>query len=216
LAKGGVQIRSTTKAFKKVPVPQTGHFFDEKPTRSSEKAISQLNRQAVDWSTAVHLVDSNALIVCFWRDSPQWARASFLTRFLVHTQRRTTVDGTPLDEWSARSRDLYLTTHNNQNKQTSLARRDSNPVSVDERPQSYALDRTATGTGSTVIQKPKYVYDVESGGIITGRGKLKFLYKNLSQCNTVHHDPAWTTPKFNLSLRDKGQATNCTRTQVLT
>jgi len=29
--------------------------------------------------------------VCFWRDSPQWARASSFTRFLDHTQRRTTV-----------------------------------------------------------------------------------------------------------------------------
>jgi len=28
--------------------------------------------------------------VCFWRDSPQWARASSFTRFLDHTQRRTT------------------------------------------------------------------------------------------------------------------------------
>ena len=31
--------------------------------------------------------------------------------FLGHTQRRSTVGRTPLDEWSARRRDLYLTTH---------------------------------------------------------------------------------------------------------
>jgi len=36
--------------------------------------------------------------VCFWRDSPQAARASSFTRFLDHTQRRTTVGRTPLDE----------------------------------------------------------------------------------------------------------------------
>ena len=30
--------------------------------------------------------------------------------FLDHTQRRTTIGRTPLDEWSARRRDLYLTT----------------------------------------------------------------------------------------------------------
>ena len=30
---------------------------------------------------------------------------------LDHTQRRSTVGRTPLDEWSARRRDLYLTTH---------------------------------------------------------------------------------------------------------
>ena len=49
---------------------------------------------------------------CFWHDSPQWARASSFTRFLDHTQRRTTVSRTPLDECSGRGRDLYLTTHN--------------------------------------------------------------------------------------------------------
>ena len=34
--------------------------------------------------------------------------------FLDHTQRRTTVGRTPLDERSARRRDLYLTTHDTQ------------------------------------------------------------------------------------------------------
>ena len=35
-------------------------------------------------------------------------------RFLYHTQRHTTVGRTPLDEWSARRRDLYLTTQQSQ------------------------------------------------------------------------------------------------------
>jgi hypothetical protein len=43
---------------------------------------------------------------CFWRDSPHWAMVSSFTRFVDHTQRRTTVGRTPLDEWSARRRDL--------------------------------------------------------------------------------------------------------------
>jgi len=69
------------------------------------------------------------LFVCFWKDSPQWAMASSFTRFLDHTQRHTTVGRTPLDEWSARRRDLYLTTHNTQNRQTSCSLWDSNPKS---------------------------------------------------------------------------------------
>ena len=36
--------------------------------------------------------------------------------FLDHTQRRTTVGRTPLDERSARRRDLYLTTHDTHNR----------------------------------------------------------------------------------------------------
>jgi hypothetical protein len=37
--------------------------------------------------------------------------------FLDHTQRRSTIGRTPLDEWSARRRDLYLTTHDTHNRQ---------------------------------------------------------------------------------------------------
>ena len=46
------------------------------------------------------------VFVCFWRNSPQWARDSSFLKFLYHTQRRTTVGRTPLDEWSASRRDL--------------------------------------------------------------------------------------------------------------
>ena len=48
-----------------------------------------------------------------------WVWILIFTRFLDHTQRRTTVGRTPLDEWPARRRDLYLTTHNNHNRQIS-------------------------------------------------------------------------------------------------
>ena len=40
--------------------------------------------------------------------------------YLDHTQRRTTVGRTPLDEWSARRRDFYLTTHDTHNRQISM------------------------------------------------------------------------------------------------
>jgi choline dehydrogenase-like flavoprotein len=39
-----------------------------------------------------------SLFVCFWCDSPQWARASSVKRFLDHTQRHTTVGRNPLEE----------------------------------------------------------------------------------------------------------------------
>ena len=44
-----------------------------------------------------------------WRCEPTRVMASSFLRFLDHTQRRTTVGRTPLDEWSARHRDLHLT-----------------------------------------------------------------------------------------------------------
>ena len=42
--------------------------------------------------------------------------ASSFSRFLDHIQRRDTVGRTPLDEWSVRRRDLYLTTYNTHNR----------------------------------------------------------------------------------------------------
>ena len=68
--------------------------------------------------------------------------------FLDHTQRRTTVGRTPLDELSARRRDLYLTTNDTHNRQTSMLPVGfETTISAGERPQTYALDRAATGTG---------------------------------------------------------------------
>ena len=47
---------------------------------------------------------------------------------------RTTVGRTPLDELSARRRDLYLTTHNTHNRQTSMSSVEFEPtLSVGER-----------------------------------------------------------------------------------
>ena len=74
--------------------------------------------------------------------APQWARASSFIRFLDHTQRRTTVGRTHLDEWSARRRDLYLTTYNTHNRQTSMPQMGFKPtIPAGEPPQIYALDR---------------------------------------------------------------------------
>jgi len=69
------------------------------------------------------------------------------SRFLDHTQRRAIVGRTSLDEWSLRRTDLYLTTHNNHNKQISMPPVGFEPTfSADERPKTYSLDRAATGT----------------------------------------------------------------------
>jgi len=60
----------------------------------------------------------------------------------------TTVGRTALDEWSARRRDLYLTTHNTHNRETSMTPVGFEPtIWAGERPQMYALDRAATETG---------------------------------------------------------------------
>jgi hypothetical protein len=58
--------------------------------------------------------------------------------FLDHTQRRTTVGKTALDERSARRRDLYLTTHDTHNRQISMPPVGFKPtISAGERPNPY-------------------------------------------------------------------------------
>ena len=60
--------------------------------------------------------------------------------FLDHTQRCTTVGRTPLDEWSARRRGVYLTTHDTHNRQISMPPVGFEPtISAGERPAAAHL-----------------------------------------------------------------------------
>jgi len=78
--------------------------------------------------------------------APQWVRTSLFMRFIDHTQRRTAFGRTPLDEWSARRRDLYLTT-----RQTSMPTVGFEPIiSAGEWQQNYALERATTGPAKVI------------------------------------------------------------------
>jgi hypothetical protein len=78
-------------------------------------------------------------------------------RFLDHTQQRTTVSRTPLDEWSDRRKDFYLTTHDTQERQTSMPPTGFESTnSAGERPHTYALDRPATRTGNSSDKWPQF------------------------------------------------------------
>ena len=102
------------------------------------------------------------IFVCLFlaRQAPLGHRASPLTSFLDHTQRRTTVGRNPMDEWSARRRDLYLTTHNTHNRQTFMPPVRFKPtISAGERPQTYALDFAAIGTGGSFLLATKIFAD---------------------------------------------------------
>jgi hypothetical protein len=82
-----------------------------------------------------------------WRCDPKRVMVSSFLRFLDHIQRRTTVSRTPLDKRSARRRDLYLTTHNTHNRQTSMPPVGFEPtISAGQRLQTFALHRAVTET----------------------------------------------------------------------
>ena len=63
--------------------------------------------------------------------------------FRDHIRRRSTVGMTPLDEWSARRRDLYLTTHDTHNRQISMPPVGfESTISAGERPVAARLLRS--------------------------------------------------------------------------
>jgi hypothetical protein len=75
----------------------------------------------------------------------------------THSTRHITIGRTPPDEWSARRRDLYLTTHNTHKRQTSIPMAGFEPtIPASERPQNHAFDHAATGIGTTSVTPSKY------------------------------------------------------------
>jgi hypothetical protein len=77
--------------------------------------------------------------------------SSSLFRGFTITLRHITFGGTPVDEGSARRRELYLTTHNIHKRQTSIPVAGFEPaVPAKERPQPHALDCGASGIGVEV------------------------------------------------------------------
>ena len=118
----------------------------------------------------------------FWRNNPQWARNFSFFRILDHTQRHTTVGRTLLFEGSARRRNIYLTTHNTHNRQTSMPSVRFEPtISGDERPQTYALDRAATGTGYVRAHLHLYLFVIHYYPVVK---LIKIIQLNTLYMNT--------------------------------
>jgi len=75
------------------------------------------------------------------------------------TLRHATAGRTPLDEWSARRRDLYRTTHNTHKSKTTIPPVEFEPaIPASEKPQTHALNRAATGIGYYYIYYYYYYY----------------------------------------------------------
>jgi hypothetical protein len=79
------------------------------------------------------------------------------------TLRHTTLGRTPLDEWSARRRDLYLTTHNTHDRQTFMLAVIFVPaIPASEQPQTHALDRAAIAVRTVHIRTKVNVVPIGS------------------------------------------------------
>jgi hypothetical protein len=66
----------------------------------------------------------------------------------LHSFTHSTLGKTPLDEWSARRRDIYLKTHNTYNRHPSISPAGFEPsVPASDRLETHALVRAGTGIG---------------------------------------------------------------------
>jgi hypothetical protein len=84
-------------------------------------------------------------------------------RDLTITLRHTALGRNPPDEGSARSRDLYLTTHNTLRRQTSMLQAGfESAVTVSERPETHALDFAATDMGTSMLINANVTSDFPS------------------------------------------------------
>jgi hypothetical protein len=91
-------------------------------------------------------------LLLLWRCDPTRVMASSFLRFSrSHTKRRTTVGRTHLDEWSARrNRSLPDNIQHSQQIKSIPPLGFEPKISAGERPQTYALDRAASGTGKLI------------------------------------------------------------------
>jgi hypothetical protein len=119
------------------------------------------------------------------------------------TLRHITVGRTPLDEWSARRRDLYLTTHNTHKRQTSRPPAGFEPaIPVSERPETHALDRAVTGKISCmkcIIEDTQscwaFVSPMQTQGLYTEviwRPKYVASRKNINNAGCTAKVVLWT------------------------
>jgi len=106
-----------------------------------------------------HKFTSNKLtFFLLWRYDPTRVTASSFTRFLDYTWRHTTVGRTPLDEWSARRRDLYLTTHDTHNRQISMPLVGFKPtISAGEWPAAADRSRDCSAPARTHAHTHTYI-----------------------------------------------------------
>jgi hypothetical protein len=114
-----------------------------------------------------------ATLFFFWRRGPMGPMVSSFTRSLDHTQRRTTVSRTPLDEWSARRSDFWQHT-TLITQRHSCPRRDSNPQSQQASGLLFTVGIQTSNMYCT-YGKGVSVCPVQTGYETFGREKIRLI-----------------------------------------
>ena len=129
------------------PQGRSGRAENFVPTRIWSRIVQPVVNHHTDWATRPIYIYIYFFIY-LRRTSPYRVRAFSLSNTLTHTHTHTTLGRTPLDEWLARSMDLYLTTQDTRKWQIFVLLAGFEPtIPTSERPQTHNLNGAATGIG---------------------------------------------------------------------
>jgi hypothetical protein len=104
------------------------------------------------------VLKSSVLLFFLWRFDPITGQGLPLGGFAITLIGHNRFRRTPLDKWSARRRDLCLTTHNNHHRQISMPPPGfERTIPASERPPKHVLDRAATGIATWVFYEQKKI-----------------------------------------------------------
>jgi len=103
-------------------------------------------------------------------------------RGITITLTHSTFGRTPLDQWSARRKYLYVTAHITRKRQTYMPpARFELRVPASERPHTHVLDRVATGTGNWGLNLPQNEYvDIMLTRVVGGCRFRQILWRNIN------------------------------------
>jgi len=97
--------------------------------------------------------------------------------FTIHRVKYTALGRNTLDEWSARRRELYLTTHNTHRRQASMPSAGFEPIiPARELSHTHAFDHIASGIGCIFLYFCHYPFMVRSPTHVSRTSSLNFLY----------------------------------------
>jgi hypothetical protein len=114
-------------------------------TEEKEYELSQEPHHSATYCRSFHLSRNLFTQFFLWAAAPREPGPPYFRDF-THTHTHTPLGRTPLDKWSVEAKDLYLTTHNTHNRQTSMPpARFESTIPASERQQTHTLDRAASG-----------------------------------------------------------------------
>jgi hypothetical protein len=108
-----------------------------------------MNHLRIIQSPSFRIVSLILILTLFFpmAQQPQWVRTTSLSRLRDHTQTHT-LGTIPLDELSVYRRDLYLKTHNNHTRKTTMPTAGFEPsIPAGKRPHTHTLHRASPGIG---------------------------------------------------------------------